>query len=133
MAQTLRILLADDNAAVVQLVTRMLQKNFIVAGAVSNGAAVLSLAPDLKPDVIILDVSLGDSNGFEICRQLKADQCTSKIIFLTIHQELDFVRAGFDAGASGYVYKSRIGSDLLAAIDAVQFGKVFMPDVDDSQ
>ena len=74
------------------------------------------------PDLIILDISLGDMTGFEVARRLKKSGNTAKIIFLTVHEDIDFVRAAFDLGASGYVFKSRISSDLITAIDTVLCG-----------
>jgi DNA-binding NarL/FixJ family response regulator len=128
VAQSLRILLADDNPEVLDLVKRELQKDFVIAGAVLDAASVLREVPNLKPDLIILDVSMGELNGFEIIRQLQADHCPSKVIFLTVHEEFEFVRAAFDAGASGYVFKSRLNTDLRAAIEAILAGKVFVPE-----
>jgi DNA-binding NarL/FixJ family response regulator len=128
VAQPLRILLADDSPAILDVVKSELQRHYIIAGAVLDAASVLREVPNLKPDVIILDVSMGDLNGFEITRRLQADHCPSKIIFLTVHEEFEFVRAAFDAGASGYVFKSRLSSDLCAAIEAIRAGKVFIPE-----
>jgi len=128
VTQALRILLADDNPAILDVVSRELQKDFVIVGAVPNGRSVLREAPDLKPDLIILDISMGDLNGFEVTRRLKAGQCPSKIIFLTVHEEFEFIRAAFDAGASGYVFKSRLSNDLRAAIEAIRAGKVFIPE-----
>jgi DNA-binding NarL/FixJ family response regulator len=133
VTQALRILLADDNPAILEVVTRELQKDFAIVGAVPNGASVLRDVPDLKPDLIILDISMGDLNGFEVTRRLKAGQCDSKIIFLTVHEEFEFVRAAFAAGASGYVFKSRLSSDLRAAIEAIRAGKVFNPEASITQ
>jgi DNA-binding NarL/FixJ family response regulator len=129
----LRILLADDNPAILDMLQRMLQKDFAIAGAVNNATSVLREAPELKPDVIILDVSMGDLNGFDVTRQLRASQCTAKIIFLTVHEDFEFIRAAFDAGASGYVFKSRMNTDLRAALEAIKNGKVFIPDASMSQ
>lgn len=128
MVQPLRILLADDSPAILEAVKSELQPDYVIAGAVLDGASVLREVSLLKPDLIILDISLGDLNGFEITRRLKANGCSSKIIFLTVHEEFEFVRAAFDAGVSGYVFKSRLSSDLRAAIKAVQAGKVFIPE-----
>ena len=130
MAEQLRILLADDNAAVLQFVTRILERRFDVVGAVNDGRLVLGAAPTLRPDIIVLDISMGEMNGFEVARELGALDCHSKIIFLSVHQEFEFVQAAFDAGASGYVYKSRLSTDLPAAIDAVKNGRVFLPSRD---
>lgn len=128
MTQPLRILLADDNPAVLDVLQRMLQKDYVIAGAVLDSGSVLREVSNLKPDVIILDISLGDLNGFEVTSQLKADQCPAKIIFLTVHEDLDFIRAGFEAGGSGYVFKSRLSTDLRVAIEMVKAGKVFIPE-----
>ncbi len=133
MQEPLRILLADDNPAILDMLKRMLRKDFVIAGAVNNATSVLREAPDLKPDVIILDISMGDLNGFDVTRQLRAAESTAKIIFLTVHEDFEFIRAAFDAGASGYVFKSRMNTDLRAALEAIRNGKVFIPDASLSQ
>jgi DNA-binding NarL/FixJ family response regulator len=127
VAERLRVLLADDNPAILDVVKQMLQKDFQVVGAIDQASAVIREAPTLNPDVLVLDISMGELNGFEITRQLKLDQCPTKIIFLTVHEELEFIRAAFDAGASGYVFKSRMNTDLRTAINTVQAGRVFIP------
>jgi len=127
VAEKLRVLLADDNPAILDVVIQILQKEFWILAALNAGSAVIHDAPELKPDVIILDISMGDLNGFEVTRKLHASHCSSKIIFLTVHEELEFIRAAFDAGASGYVFKSRMNTDLREAIHVVQAGKVFIP------
>src|SRR6516225_3956873 len=127
VADRLRVLLADDNPAILDVVKQMLQKDFQVVGALGQANAVIRETPELKPDVLVLDISMGDLNGFEVTRQLKLDQCPTKIIFLTVHEELEFIRAAFDAGAAGYVFKSRMNTDLRTAINTVQAGRVFIP------
>lgn len=127
MADRLRILLADDNPAMLDVVKHMLQKEFNIVGTIGKASAVVRETPEINPDVLVLDISMGELNGFEITRQLRRDKCPSKIIFLTVHEELEFIRAAFDAGASGYVFKSRMNTDLRTAINAVQAGRVFLP------
>ncbi len=127
MPQALRVLLADDNPAILDVVKRMLQSDFTIVGALAQASAVVSQTPELNPDVVILDISMGELNGFEIAGILREKKCLSKIIFLTVHEELEFIRAAFDAGASGYVFKSRMNVDLPAALEAVSNGKVFIP------
>ena len=122
-----RILLADDNPGILEIVKYMLQKDFTIVGVVSDAASVVRETRELNPDVLILDISMGEVNGFQIARSLRMQQCLSKIIFLTVHEELEFIRAAFDAGASGYVFKSRMHTDLCAALKAVNAGKVFIP------
>jgi CheY-like chemotaxis protein len=119
------ILLVDDNHDLLQVLSGMLQHTYKVAGALSNGAAVLEQAASLHPDVIILDISLGDVNGFEVARRLKKAGCPARIIFLTLHEDSDFASAAFGLGASGYVFKSRLDIDLQNAIAAVLSGGHF--------
>lgn len=128
MVESLRVLIADDNPAVLELAKRTLQGEFEVVGALEEASAVVLKVPELKPDVVVLDISMGEMDGFEIARQLRLKFCPAKIIFLTVHEELEFIRAAFDAGASGYVFKSRINTDLCTAINTVQSGRVFIPE-----
>ncbi len=120
-----RLLLADDNPEVLETLVDMLQSSYVVAAAVRNGESVLNQVATLHPDLIILDISLGDITGFEVARRLKKSGCTAKIIFLTVHENVDFVRAAFELDAAGYVFKSRISSDLVDAIDTVCGGGRF--------
>jgi DNA-binding NarL/FixJ family response regulator len=127
VAELARVLLADDNPGILDIVKHMLQKDFTIVGAVSDAASVVRQTRELNPDVLILDISMGEVNGLQIARSLRMQRCLSKIIFLTVHEELEFIRAAFDAGGSGYVFKSRMHTDLCAALEAVNAGKVFIP------
>jgi DNA-binding NarL/FixJ family response regulator len=128
VVRRLRVLIGDDNPAMLEAVTQMLQEDYQVVGALAEASAVVAQVPKLKPDILLLDISMGDMNGFEITRRLRSDLCRSKIIFLTVHEELEFIRAAFDAGASGYVFKSRMNKDLRTAINTVMNEKVFLPE-----
>jgi DNA-binding NarL/FixJ family response regulator len=119
------LLLADDNHTLLETFVEMLQPAYQVTAAMNNGTSVLERCAALSPDVIILDISLGDLSGFEVARRLRDAGCTAKIIFLTVHEDIDFVNAAFDVGASGYVFKSRISTDLTKAIDTVFHGGQF--------
>jgi DNA-binding NarL/FixJ family response regulator len=120
------IVLADDNPAMLMTLVEMLQTRYIVAAALPNGTSVLDQIAMLCPDLVILDISLGDLTGFEVAKRLKNSGCTAKIIFLTVHEDIDFVSAAFDIGASGYVFKSRVTEDLTRAIDTVFNGGRFV-------
>ncbi|MGA8878156.1 MAG: response regulator transcription factor [Candidatus Korobacteraceae bacterium] len=122
---SIRLLLADDNLEILETLVDMLQPAYLVVAALPDGASVLEQAPALNPDLIILDISLGDMAGFEVARRLKKAGVPAKVIFLTVHENIDFVRAAFDVGAVGYVYKSRISSDLIEAIDKICAGGHF--------
>ena len=133
MVERLRVLIGDDNSAMLEAVKHILQNEFQVVAALEKASAVVEEVPKLKPDVVVLDISMGEMNGFEITRRLRLDLCRSKIIFLTVHEELEFIRAAFDAGASGYVFKSRMQTDLRTAINTVLNDKVFIPEAPISQ
>jgi DNA-binding NarL/FixJ family response regulator len=122
------ILLADDNCSVLAHVSKMLQKqkNYKVVAALSNGATVVSECLQLKPTVIILDISMGEQSGIDLARELRDSGCTGKIIFLTVHEDSDYMNAAMGAGGSAYVVKSRISLDLFSAIHAVLSNKLFV-------
>ena len=119
------VLLVDDNHALLELLVGMLEPTYKIAAALCNGTAVVDQAAALLPDLIILDISLGDVSGFEVAKRLKRAGCPAKIIFLSLHEDMDFVGAAFGLGASGYVFKSRLNTDLENAIAAVLSGGQF--------
>ena len=122
------ILLADDNSAVLKHVGKMLEKeeSYEVVAAISDGREVVREYLRLRPDVLILDISMADVSGIDIARDLRDAGCHAKIIFLTVHEDHDFVNAGLGAGGSAYVVKSRLSQDLLSAIKAVLANKIFV-------
>jgi DNA-binding NarL/FixJ family response regulator len=119
------LVLADDNPDMLEMLVEMLQTGYRVTAALPNGASVLDQIATLSPSLLILDISLGDFSGFEVAKRLRDTGCPAKIIFLTVHEDIDFVRAAFDIGVSGYVFKSRISKDLIKAIDIVFDGGRF--------
>jgi CheY-like chemotaxis protein len=119
------LLLVDDNHAFLELLVGMLEPTYKITATLCNGTAVLDQAAALLPDLIILDIALGDVSGFEVANRLKKAGCPAKIIFLSLHEDMDFVGAGFGLGASGYVFKSRVTTDLENAIAAVLSGGQF--------
>jgi DNA-binding NarL/FixJ family response regulator len=123
----MKLLLADDNPDMLMALTHLLRKEFLIVGALSSGASVLAQVDDLNPDIILLDVSLGDLSGFQVAERLRHRACPSKIVFLSVHENPEFLRAAVDLGASGYVFKSQISRDLLHALLAVAMGGQFFP------
>jgi DNA-binding NarL/FixJ family response regulator len=122
------VLLADDNSAVLDHVRTMLEKesDYQVVAAISNGAIVVNEYLRLRSDVLILDISMGYLSGIDIARQLRDSGCRAKIVFLTVHEDTDYVNAALGAGGSAYVVKSRLNLDLLSAIKAVLSNKLFV-------
>lgn len=122
-----RLMLADDNPLVLELVEQMLKKKFVITGTCTDGEDVLRDVPMLKPDVVILDISMSGRNGLEVAQELKDIRSPAKIVFLTVHEDLDFVRAAISVGAVGYVCKTSINEDLIEAIHSAMADKVFFP------
>jgi DNA-binding NarL/FixJ family response regulator len=122
------VILADDNASVLAHVSKMLkrEKDYKVVAAISDGATVVGECLRLRSDVIVLDISMGGYNGIIVARQLRDSGCNTKIVFLTVHEDSDYVNAAMGAGGSAYVVKSRLSQDLLPAIDSVLANKVFV-------
>jgi len=120
-----RILVADDHKDMRDRVVRVLEKDFDLLDAVADGQALLEAAGQLKPDLCLLDVSMPVVNGFEAASRLRKSGSSAKIVFLSIHEDVDFVRAAFAVGASGYVLKRRLASDLLEAIRVALAGGTF--------
>lgn len=126
--QSTTILLSDDNSSVLDHLGKMLEKekSYKVVGAISDGRVVVREYLQLRPDVVILDISMGEVSGIDIARDLRDSGCRAKIIFLTVHEDSDFLNAAMGAGGSAYVVKSRLNLDLLAAIKAVLCNKLFV-------
>jgi len=107
-------------------VVSMLEREFEMLEPVSDGRALVEAAIRLEPDACLMDISMPVVNGIEAAAQLKESGSKAKIIFLTIHEDLDFLVAALRAGASGYVVKPRMASDLRAAIKEVLAGRTYI-------
>jgi DNA-binding NarL/FixJ family response regulator len=120
-----RVLLADDHKDFLAAAARLLQPEFEVVKTVGDGQALLEEAARLKPDIVVLDISMPLLNGIEAARQLRAADSTAKIIFLTVHRDPEYVHAAQAAGAQGYVIKCQLASDLLLALREALAGRCF--------
>ncbi len=120
-----RVLLADDNPAILDHATRLLCGEFEIVGAAQDGESVLRVYETIKPDVVVLDFSIGELSGLDLARRLLDMGHQAKIVFLTVHEEAEYVCAAMGAGGAGYVLKSRL-SDLTAAVHAVLAGRIFI-------
>jgi len=122
-----RVLLADDHIDFLKTVSGHLAAAFDIVATAADGRQALDLARRLRPDVVVLDVSMPDLNGFQTLEQLRRDGLETRAVFLTMHQGDEFVAAAIKAGAHGYVVKSRIHQDLISAIDHALAGRLFVP------
>jgi DNA-binding NarL/FixJ family response regulator len=121
-----RILLADDHKAILDHVSDMLKNDYEVIGRVEDGNSVYSEVNKLKPDLVVLDISMGQCSGIEIARRLQEQGYTGEIVFLTVHEDPDFVSAAIGVGGRGYVIKSRLNVDLRPAMEAALLHRVFV-------
>jgi len=121
-----RVMLADDHTLLVEAFRRLLESKCEIVGAVSDGRTLLDTAPALKPDVIVLDISMPLLNGLDAARQLRGVMPAAKIIFLTMNEDPDLAVEAMRLGASGYLLKSSAASELFRAIQQALRGKVYV-------
>ena len=121
-----RILLADDHPLVLERVTRLLQPTFDVVGVAHNGLQMVEEAMRLNPDIIVADISMPELDGIEAAHRLREMGAKASVVFLTIHENPEFVEACLAEGALGYVVKSRMKRDLIPAINAALSGRCFV-------
>jgi DNA-binding NarL/FixJ family response regulator len=121
-----RLLLADDHTLLLEGIRLLLEPEFDLVGSVDNGQALLAAAKALKPDVILLDISMPVLNGIDAARRLRKLLPSAKLIFVTMHADADYVEEAFRAGAMGYLLKRAAASELLTAIRAVLKGNHYV-------
>jgi DNA-binding NarL/FixJ family response regulator len=121
-----RVLIVDDNEPMLVRVAAVLAHGCKVVGAVKDGQAALAAAVVLQPDVIVLDISMAEMTGFEVAARLRQVGSTAALVFLTVHDDEEFVLAAKAAGGLGYVVKRRLVSDLIHAIREAQAGRPFV-------
>lgn len=117
-----RIVLADDHPMVLEGVAKLVEDFGEVVGKVEDGRVLLEVASRLKPDVVVMDISMPSLNGLDSARQLQKIVPQCKIVFLTMHTDAAYVTAAFDAGASGYLLKRSASSELKRAVATVLGG-----------
>ena len=119
------VLLVDDNDMVLARAKAALSAGCVILGTAGNGPAALDAAAALNPAVIVLDISMPGMNGFEVAQRLRESGSTARIVFLTVHEEEEFVLAATNAGAIGYVFKPRLAADLPVAVHEAAAGRPF--------
>jgi len=121
-----RIVLVDDSTEILDHVSNMLRSDYEVIGKISDGNAVCSEVASRNPDVVILDISMGNRSGLEIAQRLREQGYAREIIFLSVHEDPDFVTAAIGAGGRAYVTKPRMNEDLGLALQSVLSHRVFV-------
>ncbi len=124
----LRIILADDHQLFREGLRSILEKELhceVIAQA-SDGRMALNLVNDLKPDLIIMDVSMPDMNGIEATRKILDEHPSIKVIALSMHTESKFISEMLRAGASGYLLKDAAVDELQKAVETICMGRMFI-------
>jgi DNA-binding NarL/FixJ family response regulator len=119
-------MVVDDNPAILNHVADMLQTDYQIVGRVADGKSVCAEVERLGPNLIVLDISLGERSGIAVARQLRERGYAGEIVFLTVHEDSDFVSAAIGAGGRGYVIKSRMNVDLVLAVKTVLSHQIFV-------
>jgi two-component system NarL family response regulator len=131
----IRVLLVDDHELMREGLRSILEResDIEVVGEAASGRAAVKLASTLKPDVVVMDVAMKDSNGIEATRQMRSASPGVKVIALSSHADSRYVTAMLDAGACAYVLKANAFDDLRRALMAAQQGKSYLcPEVTES-
>jgi DNA-binding NarL/FixJ family response regulator len=128
MANKLKVLLVDDHALVRRGFRRMLEDEptFCVVGEASDGLEAVTLAEELRPDVIVMDCALPQMNGIEASRRILAKLPETAILMLSMHSEDTLVKQALEAGARGYILKNAMDLDLVSAIQKVAEGQTVL-------
>lgn len=121
-----RLLMADDHSIMLAGLRKLVEGTCEVVGAVEDGRAVVEAAERLRPDLILIDISMPLLNGMDAARQIKKSVPDAKLIFLTMHASPVFATEALQAGASGYLLKQSAASELPQAIDTVLKGQTYL-------
>jgi DNA-binding NarL/FixJ family response regulator len=120
-----RILVADDHEEVRNKIVHLLEQQFDVLGALGDGPACLKAVDRLQPDVCVLDISMPNMSGIDVAQRIKQRYSHIRIVFVTLHDDLDFRAAAVATGAEGYVTKAKMGGELVPAVREVLAGGRF--------
>lgn len=125
-----RVLLADDHRIVAEGLKGLLADEFDLVGIVEDGTALVKAARELRPDVIVADISMPHLNGLDALVQLKRDDPKVRVVFLTMHRDVAYARRALEAGAAGFVLKHSAPAELVLALRAALQGRTFIaPDL----
>ena len=128
MANEKTALIVDDHPLFREGVKTLIERtpHFRVVGEAGNGEEALALAKALKPDVVLLDLSLPDQSGVEVTRQIRTFVPDSRIVIVSMHSKVDLITKAFQAGATGYVVKESATEKLVECMKAISNGEYFL-------
>ncbi len=127
MAKPIRVLVADDHMIVRTGIRHVLESetDLVVVGEAGSGAEAVSLAAELRPDVVVLDISMPDQSGLEVAARLQTGTAAPRILILSMHNNPEYVLESVRAGAHGYLLKDTAAAELRTAIRAVCRGESY--------
>jgi DNA-binding NarL/FixJ family response regulator len=127
MPGPIRVLVADDHMIVRSGIRHVLESEsgFEVVGEAASGGEALALTSELKPDVVVLDISMPDQSGLEIAARIREDLGSARVLILSMHNNAEYVLESVRAGAHGYLLKDTAATDLREAIRAVCRGESY--------
>jgi DNA-binding NarL/FixJ family response regulator len=125
---SVKILIADDYKVMREGLCSLIEslENMEVVGEAENGLSVVSMARELMPDIVIMDIAMPGLNGIMAARLISSDMPQVKILALSMHNERQLVLEMFKAGASGYLLKERVSEELAKAIEALGSNRIYV-------
>lgn len=117
-----RILLGDDHSLMLEGIRRLLEADYDLVGSAEDGTAIVREAIRLKPDIIVLDISMPILNGIDAAKEIRRELPNAKLVFISMHANAIYVRKAMEAGASAYVLKSGASEELKQAIETATRG-----------
>ena len=123
----IRVLIVDDHTIVRDGLALILssQPDILIAGSAANGREAIECAEKLRPDVIIMDISMPEVNGIDAARIISGSHPAVRIIFLTMHQNSEHIHRALQAGANGYLLKESAGNEIIDAVRSVMRGRTY--------
>lgn len=128
MSEKINIIIADDHPIVRGGLKQAIESdsNLVVLGEANNGEEAIALIEELKPEIAVLDIDMPKMDGFAAAREIQKRRLPVRIIFLTIHSEEDLFHSAIDLGASGYILKDSVVTEIVSCIKAVAEGNFYV-------
>jgi DNA-binding NarL/FixJ family response regulator len=124
--KNIRVFVADDSPPMLAAVVKLLTPHCEVVGTAADGKSALEMINLLKPEVAVLDISMPFKTGIEIAVDLQTNGSRVKVVIVTSHDDEYYVQAAMSVGALAFVVKTRLGNDLIPALESAYAGKVFI-------
>lgn len=129
MSARARVLLADDHRLVAEALKALLREDFDLVGVVEDGLAMVDAVATLRPDVVVADISMPHLSGIEALPRITAASPATRVVFLTMHNDVAYARRALEAGAAGFVLKHSAPEELILAVRSALQGRTFITPV----